>query len=162
MYRFFITGFFSALTLFGCKIAEAPIANELDKESEKNTPQILTLIFKMEARDESTIPKIELSQKIISNGFLKSPKLTKSSPGNEYLLIQVLDSENNILKQTEIPHPLKKRYETTNDQGLLESHEVFLQEEFFPLRIRNSDQLNSVKIILFKTDSQILLKHLHI
>ncbi len=162
MRRFYFLCLLSTLALSGCKVKKSSVLAKQDKAFEKQTPQILTLIFKIEAREETAIPNIELSQKILANGYLKNQKLTKNSFGSEYLLIQVIDSENNILKQTELPYPLKKRYETTNDQGLLESHEVFLQEEFFPLRIRNSNQVNSVKIFLIREDSQIFLKHLHL
>lgn len=162
MRRFFGICFISVLAILGCKVAEAPLETDVSEESPKITPQILTLIFKIEAQDETVIPRVELSRKIIANGYLKNSKLTKSTPGSEYLLIQIFDFEDKILKQTVISHPLKKRYETTNDQGVLQSHEVFLQQEFFPVRLRNSNQLNSVKIFFIKAESQILLKHLHL
>ena len=149
---------------FGCKapktIAAAEKGNEEVRTSED--PMIMTIIFSLTALDSLEIPRLEINDVITSGGFLKDKKTKQHQTPDEGLNFHILDIEGTILEEQYISNPLKKRYETNEDNGLLKSHEIDLNTATFSIRIQKNPRVHSLKVYFTRQSELILIKHLEL
>lgn len=158
----YILGFILAVT--GCRVPSVdpviPSTEVSPKEDE--APGILTLILKIKTSHDQTLPEINLDKSIVAKGFLKSKTPTVDLKKEESLLIEFFDLENNSLQINQVENPLKKRFESTDENGELQSHDIDLAEDFFSVRIQNTPKISRVKIYLVQRSQKILLQQIDI
>lgn len=149
---------------FGCKAPE--ITSSADKQQEQgNTPvnpMIMTVIFQITAMDSTETPGLELEGVITSKGILKENPSKPTQIHNNGLYIHILDKEKTILREQFITNPLKKRYETIDDDGLLKSHDLELDSATFSIRIQENPRVHSLQVFVVEKSGLILIKHLEL
>ncbi|MCB0653306.1 MAG: hypothetical protein KDC85_18675 [Saprospiraceae bacterium] len=160
--RLYILGFILAVT--GCKVPSVdPVMPSTEvSQKENRAPSILTLILKIKNSPDQTLPEVSLDQSIVAKGYLKNKTTTIDLNKEESILIEFFDRENNSLQIDQVESPLKKRFESTDENGELQSHDIELTEEFFSVRIQNTPEISTVKIYLVQRSQKILLQQIDI
>ncbi len=124
------------------------------------TPEILTILLEIKNSETEKLPSIAVHNIIISKGYLKETEIKDSPLDDNGLIVQCVDSEDNVLKQEIMSNPLRKRYETAGEDGQLFTHQIELESDVFPFRIRKTPKVHALKIFINRDQKQILLKHL--
>jgi hypothetical protein len=155
---------FPIVLLSGCKSQLLPEAMEAHSQKRISpvTPQVLTVLLEIKSSATQELPEITVYKVISSAGFLKASATAKPNMPQDGLIIQCIDKSDNILKQELIPNPLSKRYETSDDNGRLISHQVHLEKEIFPFRIQKTPEINTLKIFIIRDQQQVLLQHIEL
>lgn len=100
--------------------------------STDNTPYILALIIKASLQPDSSI-RFEISKQQKANGKLKPAQEAKST-GTEYTLL-FATANRRVVKTMQIKDPLQYLMEYSEESGKLETKMIYKQEDYFPVRI---------------------------
>ena len=153
-----------AVLLFpGCKTQFKNGAfNEMPEPGEPVTPEVLTILLEIKNSEADELPDIAVHKIITSKGYLKASDLKDSHLVENGLIIQCVDTQDNVLKQESLPNPLQKRYETTDEHGQLISHQIQLESDIFSFRIQKNPKIHALKIYINRDQKQVLLTHLEL
>jgi hypothetical protein len=125
------------------------ITAETKYEAQKEfTPQIIFLNYSVE-RDSLEGYKIELINKIVTEGKAKPDIYQHGSPKDGDLLCITLDSDKQPISKMVIPDPLIKRAEYQQDDGSLASKQVVLDHSDFSVRMQLDSASHFISIDRF-------------
>lgn len=151
----FIKLYFIALFLFfnGCKAL--PLEPSI---TDHYTPEVLTIILKITPTENDSLPKIELDQKIIANGFLKKNTIKNPKIKENSIIATFYDKQGNSKQKMIFDYPLEQSFEYTDEKGNFLRKTIVLEDAFLPIRVQHSSSIHTLKVYYIYQQEQLLLK----
>lgn len=160
-----VIGLFSLMALtFGCSVSKnQPLQDSSQKESVTSfTPEITTIIFEINEMENTDLPDLKIHERITAKGVLKQAGYNNDNPDDNYFIVEILDNKNEMLSIHTFPNPLKKSYETTDEKGQLERHQVELKKSYHPVRIQSTTEVSGLLIYFVFNGQKHFIKKLKI
>ena len=137
--------------------SEDSIQNQTDTPP---TPEIFTLILKIKNVPGSQNPVFEIYKTITAKGHLKKTSSIINYKHEDSFIAELIDAKGRVIQSFQFQNPLKKSYETTDDDGNFQRHEVEIEEDYYSLRLQKSALITQLKLYLVQKEQPILLQQI--
>lgn len=104
---------------------------------------MIFLSFKMTA-DSVNGNRLELLSKIVVRERLVTEP--ENSEAADRIIVSQLANTKEIVTSVAVEHPLKRRVEIANDQGIIQSREIILQQAEFFVRVTLQPQTEYIRV----------------
>jgi hypothetical protein len=153
-----------SLMLLGACRTPSPLPNSEDSiQNQVNTPptpKIFTIILKIRNVQGSQYPLFEIYKTITAEGHLKKTSSLIDYKNENSFIAELLNAKGQVVQSFQFQNPLKKSYETTDDDGNFQRHEIEIEEEYYSLRLQQSALISQLKLYLVQRKQPILLQQI--
>jgi hypothetical protein len=124
-----------AINLFSCKVFEINVEGSKKGNNSDEWPKILFISYFIKHEKKQNEIKIQVVEKIITAGQLKS-NTNSFVPGADEFILIITDYQSNIITQEYMANPLSRTLEYVDDFGNLAKKDVLLDSTYFSLRVQ--------------------------